>query len=128
MIEIIPQTEKYAQIADAIVARTYEVYSYDTNITNYQHVLDSIGNIEWTDTLLPFRFVPPHDAVAQIDVTDIELLSKLQQVDRFSVLIKSEMLERDKSQGILNALIAQLPVDQYDTLVQAAIDRRNNIQ
>lgn len=122
-MDIISQEEKYAQIADQIVARTYEVYSYDTNIENYLDALLVLPS-EWPDHLLPLKGMSPHDAAGQCSLEDIELLSDLQQYDRINYLIRTETLERNKAKKILDVLVNKIPEDIRQEEVDKAILRR----
>lgn len=123
-MQIITDTKREADLADAIVARTYEVYGYDINITNYEAIIASLPS-EWPDRLLPLRNIAPHDAVGQCPDEDIELLSELQQYDRASYLVKTEKVERAKAQRVLDALDAQLTGPGRDAAIEAAVARRN---
>lgn len=124
-MEIINQEEIEANLADAIVARTYEVHSYDVNIKNYETILSN--NLEeWPERLIHLKNIAPQEAALQCDVEDIELLAKLQLFERASFLIKTEKIERAKAKAILDVLDSQLVGPNRETALQAAIDRRNS--
>lgn len=123
-MEIISTEKREADIADAIVSRTYEVYGYDVNITNYEAILAVLPS-EWPEHLENLRTLHPHDAAAQCSPDDIDLLAELQHRDQISTLIQSERLERSKAQRILDAMDAQLTGPGRDAALQAAIDRRD---
>ena len=125
-MNIISQEEKYAQIADAIVMRTHEVHSYDTNIENYTDMLQILSS-EWPTHLEHLRNIDPHAAVAQCPIDDIDLLSELQQYDRLSYLLKTEKLERNKSAKLLEILISKLPENIKEEEISKAIARRQTI-
>lgn len=128
-MEIISQDEKIANLADAIVARTYEVYAYDLNIENFTQIL-AISQTEWPEHLLPLRTIPPQEAAAQCAPDDVALLAELQQADRVAYLIRTETLERTKSSKILEVLSAQfdalIPEADQQAIIDLAIARRNN--
>ena len=127
MIEIISNAEKLASLADNIVARTYEVHSYNVNVTNYEAILANIGNIEISERIQELRTMSPDEAANQATSEELEMLGKVQQYDRVSFLVKTEKIEMSKAQGILDVLIAQLPTDsEGDAAIQAAINRRNS--
>jgi hypothetical protein len=128
MIEIISNAEKLASLADNIVARTYEVHSYEVNVNNYEAILANIGNIEISDRMQELRVMSPEEAANQATTEELELLGQVQQFDRVSFLVKTEKIEMAKAQSVLDVLISQLPSGSVgDTAIQAAIDRRNAI-
>ena len=122
-MSIISTEKREADIADAIVSRTHDVYGYEINIANYEIVLPGLSG-EWPERLLPLRDLSPHEAAARCDEDDVALLSELQQHDQVTRLLRTERVERAKSQRILDALDAQLVGPGRDAAIQAAIDRR----
>jgi len=122
-VDIITNAKRESDIADAIVSRTYEVYGYDVNITNYEAILAVLPS-EWPEHLENLRILHPHDAAAQCPPEDIDLLADLQQRNQISALIQSERVERSKAQRILDAMDAQLTGPGRDAALQAAVDRR----
>lgn len=127
MIEIISNAEKLASLADNIVARTYEVHSYNVNVTNYEAILANIGDIEISERIQELRTMSPDEAANQATSEELEMLGKVQQYDRVSFLVKTEKIEMSKAQGVLDVLIAQLPTgSEGDAAIQAAINRRNS--
>jgi hypothetical protein len=126
MIEIISNAEKLVSLADNIVARTYEVHSYQVNVTNYEAILANIGTIEISERIQELRMMSPDEAANQATNEELEILGKVQQFDRVSFLVKTEKIEMSKAQSVLDVLIAQLPSGAAgDAAIQAAIDRRN---
>jgi len=127
MIEIISNAEKLASLADNIVARTYEVHSYEVNVLNYEAIIANIGNIEISDRMQELRTMSPEEAANQATTEELELLGQVQQFDRISFLVKTEKIEMSKSQSVLDVLVSQLPSGSVgDAAIQAAIDRRNS--
>ena len=122
-MNIISNEKREADLADAIVSRTHEVYGYDFNITNYATILSVLPD-EWPERLENLRVLHPHDAAAQCPPDDVVLLADLQQRDQVSALIQSERVERAKTQRILDALDANLMGAGRDAALQAAIARR----
>lgn len=126
MIEIISNAEKLASLADNIVARTYEVQSYEVNVSNYKAILANIGDIQISERMQELRSMSPDEAANQATNEELEMLGQVQQFDRVSFLVKTEKIEMSKAQSILDVLIAQLPAGaEGDAAIQAAIDRRN---
>ena len=127
MIEIISNAEKLASLADNIVARTYEVHSYEVNVTNYEAILENIGSIEISERMQELRTMSPEEAANQATTEELELLGQVQQFDRISFLVKTEKIEMAKAQSVLDVLVSQLPSGSVgDAAIQAAIDRRNS--
>jgi hypothetical protein len=124
-MSIISNDKREADIADAIVSRSYEVYGYDFNIANYTIVLASLSG-DWPERLLALRDLPPYEAAARCSEDDVALLSELQQHDQVSRLLRSERVERDKAQRILEAVDSQLVGPGRDAALSAATNRRDS--
>lgn len=115
----ITEQKKLESIADAIVIREQEIFSYDINITNYEAMLLALPQGDWPSNLVQYKNatldqVPDeHDQ----DVTDY------QYRDRLKYLLKTERLERSKSEKVYQALLSQLPEDQKESLITEAHQR-----
>lgn len=120
---IISEESKIKDLADNVVHRTYEVYQYDVNIANYQLILDSSDGV-YPDHLVALKNIPFDQAIGQCPIEDLEKLAELQQRERVSALIRTEIVERTKSNGILKVLSAQLEIltgeDGYDAAIEEA--------
>lgn len=126
---IITDEQKISDLADNIVMRTHEVYQYDLNISNYQTIL-AASDGSYPEHLLALQNLPQDQAIAQCPIEDLAELAELQQYTRVSALIRSEIVERTKANGILQVLVAQLqallPIaEDYDAAIAAAVARRN---
>ena len=85
-------------------ARIAEVAQYEANIALYKTILETLPT-EWPERLLQYKGAKnQHDAIVNVDNTDIELLSKLWYADECNKAIKTEILELTKSKAILNVL------------------------
>jgi hypothetical protein len=125
---IITDEKRTQDLADNVVGRTHEVYQYDLNISNYQTIL-AASDGEYPEHLLALKDLPADQAVAQCPIEDLAELAELQQYFRVSQLVRSEIVERTKANGILQVLVAQLraalPVtEDYDAAIDAAVTRR----
>jgi hypothetical protein len=125
---IITDEKRTKDLADNVVGRTHEVYQYDLNISNYQTILAASDGV-YPEHLLALKDLPADQAVAQCPIEDLAELAELQQYVRVSYLIRSEIVERTKANGILQVLVAQLraalPVTaDYDAAIDAAVARR----
>ena len=123
-MQIIDDSKREADLADAIVARTHEVYAYDLNIANYQTLLTTLPS-EWPEHLVEYRQTDPHAAAVMCPNEHVEELALLQQYDRVNALLSTEILERTKAATLLEVLDAQLTGPGRDAAIQAAVDRRN---
>jgi hypothetical protein len=128
-IVIITTEQRIKDFADNIVGRTHEVYQYDLNISNYQTILAASDGV-YPEHLLALKDLPQDQAVAQCPIEDLAELAELQQYVRVSFLVRSEIVERTKANGILQVLVTQLqallPVAaDYDAAIDAAVTRRS---
>lgn len=122
-MEIITSEQRIADIANAVVGRTHEVYGYSMNVTNYQQMLMTLPT-EWPAHLEQYRQMEPHAAAVACPNEYLEELALLQQGERVSALLSTEIVERAKAQNILDALLTQLPAEGGDDAIAAAIARR----
>ena len=86
--------------------RQEEVDAYTNNINTYQAILLTLdGN--WDADLVQFKGLDPHEAAKSCPMDKIERLAELQHHEQLSNLIKTEIVERSKSQAILTYLLSQ---------------------
>ena len=112
----INNTNLYNTISESIVHREQELFSYDVNITNYETMLAALPQGDWPGHLVQYK----NSTLDQVpDEHDAEV-NDYQFRDRLRYLLKTEKAERNKSFKIYEALIAQLPADQIQSLVVAA--------
>ena len=84
--------------------RQMEVAQYEANVALYQSILTTLPT-EWPERLLQFKGAKnQHDAIANVDSADVELLSKLWYADECAKAVKTETLELTKAKAILNVL------------------------
>lgn len=88
-------------------AREAEVAQYEQNIAMYKVMLAGLPT-EWPARLLEYREVTnKHEVIGKIqDLDDVELLSDLWAADDCVRAIRTETLEKRKSEAILLALKA----------------------
>jgi hypothetical protein len=125
---IVTDEKKIQDLADNVVMRTHEVYQYDLNISNYQAILAS-NDGSYPVHLRSLINLSDDQAVEQCPIEDLAELAELQQYTRVSKLIRSEIVERTKANGILQVLVTQLRTlvgeDAYEATVDAAVARRD---
>ena len=112
---ITPQNTVNA-IADAIVGREQELFSYDINITNYEIMLATLPQGEWPENLAQYKRSTLDQVPDELD----ETVSQYQYRDRIKTLLKTERLERNKAQRIYEALLSQIPEADRATVIAAA--------
>ena len=87
----------------AIESRQAEVDSYTANVANYQNILATI-NGEWDADLVHLKDLEPQEAARQCSMDRLERLGELQLHDQVQNLLRTEIVERTKTQLILNSL------------------------
>jgi hypothetical protein len=87
--------------------REMEVAQYETNIAMYKSILAGLPK-EWPDRLVKHRDAADrHKASAEIDdLDDVTLLAQLWYADDCYKAIRSETVEKTKSESILAAMKA----------------------
>jgi Lon protease-like protein len=115
----ISDEQRYNSIADQIIMREKELFSYDLNITNYTAMLQALPQGEWSAELVQYKTSTLDQIPDDLD----EVVSQYQFRDRIRYLIKTEKAERAKSNAVYTALISLLPADQKDELMAAAVQR-----
>jgi len=119
MFYSVSNADKYNILADNIVMREKEIMSYDINITNYTAMLAALPQDDWPSHLVQYANATLDQVPDEFD----DIVSQYQYRDRLRFLIKTERAERAKSFRVYEALIAQLPEAERDTLITAAIAR-----
>lgn len=119
MFYSVSNTDKYNILADNVVMREREIMSYDINITNYTAMLTALPEDEWPSHLAQYRTATLDQVPDELD----DIVSQYQYRDRLRYLVKTEKAERAKSFRVYEALIAQIPEAERDTLIGAAISR-----
>ena len=119
MFYSVSNADKYNILADNIVMREKEIMSYDINITNYTAMLAALPQDDWPSHLAQYANATLDQVPDEFD----DIVSQYQYRDRLRFLIKTEKAERAKSFRVYEALIAQLPEAERDTLITAAIAR-----
>ena len=117
-------THLYDAIAEAIVHREKEIFSYDLNILNYEAAVAALPDGDWPVHLVQYQ----NSTLDQVPDEFDSIVNDYQFRDRLRYLLKTERAERNKSFKIYEALVSQLPVDQIESLVIAAKARIDAIQ
>jgi hypothetical protein len=103
-------------VADAIVGREMEVFSYDMNITNYEIMLTSLPQDSWPENLVQYQ----HSTLDQVPDELDQTVSDYQYRDRIRSLLKTERLERSKAFRIYEALLSRIPEEDRAAAIAAA--------
>lgn len=119
MFYSVSNADRHSVLADNAVMREREIMSYDINIANYTAMLASLPDDDWPEHLAQYKAATLDHVPDEHD----DIVSQYQYRDRLRYLIKTEKAERAKSFRVYEALLAQLPEDQRDTLMAEAIAR-----
>lgn len=103
-------------VADQILMREMEMFSYDTNILNYEIMLQAMPQGDWPEELIQYKAATLDQVPDDLD----QIVSEYQYRDRVRYLIKTERAERAKSFAIYNALLARLPESRRSELISQA--------
>lgn len=125
MTEIISSDLRLAILADGVVSRTYEVFAYDFNISNYTAMLSALPADEWPADLVDYKGIPTDQLPATLPMEKVLQIGDYSYRDQLRVRVRSEEVEKAKVERVLVALKAQIPTDQYAAAVAAATDRYN---
>ena len=107
-------------LATNVVHREREVHQYQINIDNYTAMLSALPTDEWPQSIEQYKNVPSDAIPFNVSLEIVQLAADYQYRDRISQLLRSENIEQNKSKRVLDALKAQIPQDQLDSLVAAA--------
>jgi hypothetical protein len=119
----ITQTQTTDAIADAIVGREAEIFSYDMNITNYEIMLEALPTDAWPENLTQYQ----RTSLDQVPDDLAVMVSDYQYRDRIRVLLKTERLERGKAHRIYQALLSRIPEQDRASVITAAQTRLNPV-
>jgi hypothetical protein len=112
----IDQESIFNNIADQILMREIEIFSYDMNITNYEIMLAAMPQEDWPENIVQYK-----NATLDLVPDDLDqIVSEYQYRDRIRYLIKTERAERAKSFAVYNAMITRLPQDRVADLIAQA--------
>jgi hypothetical protein len=93
-------------IKTAVELRQEEVDAYSANVNTYTSLLSLLdGN--WDDDLLHLKNLEGQEAARQCPMDRLQRLAVLQQYDQISKLLKTEIVEKAKSEMILQVLKSQ---------------------
>lgn len=123
-MEIISKAQREADLADQVVGRAHEQCGYDTNIANYEAMLEALPQDDWPEAIAQYRGLPEHEGAFACPADMVDELARYQLRDRVANLIKSERIERAKVSAILKVIDAQLTGAGREAALQAAVARR----
>lgn len=120
----ITEEQRLNSIADQIILREGEVFSYDLNIANYTALISTLPDGDWPENIVQYKNATLDNVPDELD----DVVAQYQLRDRFRYLIKTERAERAKSNAIYQAMITLLPEDRKQELINAAVARFTNSQ
>lgn len=115
--ETLNDSEIKLEIAQAIIAREKELFSYQFNIDNYNTMLSSLPSNDWPESIVQYKGVSTETLPESMTIEDVELINDYNYRDRLRYLIRTETIERNKSQRVLDALKLQITPEELTTFV-----------
>ena len=112
-------------LAMNVVHREREVHQYQINIDNYTAMLAALPQGEVPADIAPYMDTPTEELPAISPLETIQLIADYQYRKRIQFLVRTEAIEQGKAKRVLDALKAQLPAEQLDTLVADALVKVN---
>lgn len=110
-----------------IVHREREVNSYQININNFTQMLSVLPQGDVPSDIAQYIGAKPDNHTKMEDLPlsfsdeQIDLINKYQYRVDLTLRIRTEKAEQAKARAVLDALKAQIPADQLDTLVAEAL-------
>jgi hypothetical protein len=127
MYMTITQQDTINQLAQQVVHRESEVHSYQVNIDNFNQILSTLPQGDVPTEFAQYIGVKPenHTKVEDLPLNlsddDIAAISAYQFRVTLVQRIRTEKAEQSKAKRVLDALKAQIPADQLETLVAEAL-------
>ena len=112
-------------LAINVVHREREVHQYQINIDNYTQMLASLPQGEAPAEIAQYMSTKTEELPFDVPLETVQAVSDYQYRDRIAYLIRTEAIEQGKAKRVLEALKAQIPADQLDTLVADALAKIN---
>jgi hypothetical protein len=91
--------------------RSVEVYQYQVNIDNYLVVLNGMPTGPWDADIAQYQGADISSLPMDMSYATLTRIMDFQYRDRLRTLVRTESIEQNKSQRILDALIAQIDGD-----------------
>ena len=113
--------QKINDLALLVVYREREVYQYQVNIDNYTHILQTLPSGEIPEEVAKYMSTKVEELPFDTSPDIFKQVANYQYRNHIAYLIRTEMIEQNKSIHILEALKAQIPADQLDALVAEAL-------
>jgi hypothetical protein len=104
-----------------VVHREREVHQYQINIDNYTTMLAALPQGEPPAEILQYMSTKTEELPFSVSLDVMQQIADYQYRDRISYLIRTELIEQSKAKRVLDALKAQIPADQLETLVAEAL-------
>ena len=104
-----------------VVHREREVHQYQINIDNYTTMLANMPQGEPPAEILQYMSTKTEELPFEVSLEAMQQIADYQYRDRISYLIRTELIEQSKAKRVLDALKAQIPADQLNTLVAEAL-------
>lgn len=117
MLLTITQQDTINTLAFNIVHREREVHQYQINIDNYTAMLAVLPEGEPPAEILQYMSTKTEELPFDVSLETMQTIADYQYRDRIAYLIRTEIIEQNKSKRILEAMKIQLPTDTRDQLI-----------
>lgn len=113
------EDDKHDTIAKAMHGRESEHYNYELNKINYEHMLEAYKDLpeEWPENLTQYKTIFGDKLAELVHGEIFELVCRYQFRDKLRVLLKTTIVEQNKTTEVYEALKKQLPEDKTEEVV-----------
>lgn len=115
----VTEEEHLTNLANAVLSRKREMYSYNFNVVNYTKMLKLLPIDEWPKEIIEYKGMKP-EQVLQYHSELFELWSQYSYRDRLRLLLMSEKEAHKQVKFVHDVLIDQIPVDQLGSRLTTA--------
>lgn len=122
--------DQWLSVAQNLHSREVEWFHYDLNVQNYTALLasESMAGLpaEWPEELVKYKNLSRDEAIRKIeDIDTLLLVQNLAHRDRIKLLMRAEIIERQKVGMYRDQLLASFPSAQVR---EAALTRAQEIR
>lgn len=115
----ISDSERKNSIVMQIIGREREIHGYQMNIEHYEALLTTLPQGEWPVLIAGYK----GQGIESVPVDLQSTVNDYNFRDRIKEVLSTENQELNKSQKMLDALVAMLPGEDIQALVNQALGR-----
>ena len=119
----ITNQDRFNLLADSVIHREKEVFSYQINIDNYTAMIASMEELTLPADLAQYEGKKSHELPMALTEDQVQTITDYNYLQQLKAALRTEKVEQGKTQRILDAVKSQIPADQYETLIADAIAR-----